>query len=269
MNIKLPEESKNSRKWEQGRVLIVWWSHTYYGAPIMNGLWAEKWWADLIHLFLPSIHSEAAKNYSLNFQVNPFKWDNISDSDIDSILKLSKQCHSMLIWSGMDHSIWNSKECIIKILEKSDLPTVIDAGALFPEILDIKRKAIWTITPHDKEFERLFWEKPDQENLREFSKKYDITILKKWPTDLVSWANNHIFENKTWHYRMRVWWTWDVLAWLVTSLISQWLSPYDACISWTHMLWKCWEKLAETQFSYTAQELANALPIVMSELWEL
>jgi NAD(P)H-hydrate repair Nnr-like enzyme with NAD(P)H-hydrate dehydratase domain len=72
-----------------------------------------------------------------------------------------------------------TKNCILKILENTHIPTVIDAGALFPEILNIKKKTLWVITPHDKEFERIFSCKATEKNLIKHGTENKIAIVKK------------------------------------------------------------------------------------------
>ncbi len=251
----LPSFDSNSHKGEKGKVLIVAGSHKYYGAPIFAALGAEHSGADLITLFLPEKHLATARNYSLNLFLDTFIQHDLGLKDIGLIVDEASRNDVLIIGSGVGTD-QDTKKAIIKILEEISIPVVLDAEALFPEILNIKRKSEWVITPHKGEFRRLFNLEPTEQNVSSMSKQHDLTILLKAPVDIIAYKGE-IHLNKTGCPLMRVGGTGDVLAGIVGSYISQGLKPFDAAISGAYYWGKCGESLSTKQKSFTTLELVN------------
>ena len=249
----LPVRDPNSHKGKKGKVLIVAGSHKYYGAPIFTALAAEHSGADLITLFLPIQHLETAKNYSLNLFLDSFVQNDLGLKDIGLIIDEASRNHVLIIGNGIGTD-GDTKKAIIKILEEVSVPVVLDAEALFPEILTVKRKSAWVLTPHRGEFTRVFDLEPTENNVAAMSKKHNLTILLKSPVDIIA-TNGNVHLNHTGCPQMRVGGTGDALAGIVGSYISQGLAPHEASISGAYYWGKCGETLAKTQNSFTCLEL--------------
>ncbi|NRA73597.1 MAG: NAD(P)H-hydrate dehydratase [Rickettsiales bacterium] len=241
MQFKLPTHQNNSHKGQVGKVLIVGGNKQYYGAPILTALGAENSGADLITLFLPDEHINVAKTYSLNFFLKSFEKEYLSEQDIEAILTTANDNHVLIIGNGLGKNS-ETKSAVIKILTDIKIPVVVDAEALFPDILNINNKNL-TLTPHRREFEKLFDCKPTSENVQQQAIQYSSNILLKGSTDIVASAHGHLYENKKTCPQMRVGGTGDVLAGIVGSFISQELDPYTACCSAVYYFGKCGEKL--------------------------
>lgn len=256
-----PFFEKNSHKGEKGRVMIVAGSHLYYGAPIFTALAAERSGADLITLFLPEKHVETAKNYSLNLFLHAFVQHDLGLKDIGLIVDETKRNDVLIIGNGVGTD-QDTKKAIIKILEEVAIPVVLDAEALFPEVLNIKRKSEWVVTPHKGEFKRLFNAEPNEENVAKMSRQHDMTILLKSPIDIIG-CKGEISLNNTGCPQMRVGGTGDALAGIVGSYISQGLSLKDAAFSGAYYWGKCGEKIIEKQTSLTTLEMIKSFSLIV------
>ena len=265
MQFKLPIHQKNSHKGQAGKVLIVGGSSQYYGAPILTALGAENSGADLITLFLPPEHIQAAKNYSLNLFLYPFKNPYLSEKDSTAILKAAQENHALVIGNGLGKKK-ETKTAVLKILSGLKIPAIIDAEALFPEILKIKKKdKNFILTPHKKEFERAFNCTATQKNVKQQALNHSIVILLKGPTDIIASSNGKIYENKKNCPQLRVGGTGDVLAGIVGSFISQKLDPYTACCSAAYYFGKSGEKSKKKSKWLSAHKIVYSFSEMLSQ----
>jgi hydroxyethylthiazole kinase-like uncharacterized protein yjeF len=256
MKYKLPYHGSNSYKGQVGKVLVVGGSEKYYGAPILTALGAENSGADLITLCLPSKHADIARNYSLNLFVHEFQKDHLSSADVKAILELASTQDVLIIGNGLGEEK-EAKKALLDILSKIKIPVVIDAEGLVPEILDIKHQSDWIVTPHKKEFERLFNSLPNENTVQQQAKKYHLTILAKGVTDIIADPSGQLYQNKTGCAEMRVGGTGDVLAGIVGSFIGQKISPFDACCSATYYWGLSGEELSKKHKWLTAHYMAR------------
>ncbi len=252
----LPSFDSSSHKGEKGKVLIVAGSHKYYGAPIFTALGAEHSGADLITLFLPEKHLATAKNYSLNLFLDTFIQHDLGLKDIGLIIDEASRNDVLIIGNGVGTD-QDTKKAIIKILEEISIPVVLDAEALFPEILNVKRKSEWVITPHKGEFKRLFNLEPTEQNVSSMSKQHDLIILLKAPVDIIAYKGE-VHLNKTGCPQMRVGGTGDALAGIVGSYISQGLKPFEAAKSGAYYWGKCGEDYIKHSYTITCLDLIKS-----------
>jgi ADP-dependent NAD(P)H-hydrate dehydratase / NAD(P)H-hydrate epimerase len=123
-------------------------------------------------------------------------------------------------------------------LSKTTQPMVIDADALNliadnPEmLLLIPKHSI--LTPHPKEFERLFGKTKDDferlELLRNKAKSLKINILMKGAHTIVANTEGVCFFNSTGNAGMATAGSGDVLTGIITGLLAQGYEPSDAAI---------------------------------------
>ncbi len=115
---------------------------------------------------------------------------------------------------------------------------VIDADAI--NILGIKKKLIHLlpketiITPHIKEFKRLFgsWENDYQKIniLKKKSKEHKIFIILKGAHTIISTPDGEIYFNSTGNPGMSTAGNGDVLTGIIVGFLSQGYSPKESCI---------------------------------------
>lgn len=241
----LPEFKSDSHKGEQGKVLVVGGNYRYYGAPIFTSLAAEASGADLITVFLPQKHVETAKHYSLNLFLHQFVQSDFGLKDIGLIIDEATRHHVLIIGNGIGDDL-DTKRAICKVLEEVEIPVVIDASALIPEILDVPNKKDWVITPHAGEFKRLFDLEANEKNAQQMAEKYGITILLKGSVDIIASGSGELLKNETGCPQMRVGGTGDALAGIVGSYISQGLSCFDAARSSSYYFGMVGEEAAKS-----------------------
>lgn len=267
MNFNLPVRKKDSHKAQQGRVMVIGGSKKYYGAPILAALGAEHAGADLITLALPKIHEQTAKSYSLNFFVDTFSdGEGVTTADLVVLSRLAAECDALVIGNGMKVTSGNIAG-IIRVLKEVHIPVVLDAGALQSEIIDSvkSRKSHCVITPHSREFERVFCTAASKQSIQRVASEKNLTICLKGMIDCIA-GHNQFYENETGVPEMRVGGTGDGLAGIIASYIAQGIEPFKACCLAVYYYGKCGEKLAKQQKTFTALELIKSYPKLIIEV---
>lgn len=147
------------------------------------------------------------------------------------------------IGSGLDTES-QTKEALVKFLEQSENPLLLDADALNSiaenqnNLNLIPKNSV--ITPHPKEFERLFGRIQDSfqrlELARKKAKELQIFIvLKDHHTQIIN-PEGEVFYNITGNSGLAKGGSGDILTGVITSLLAQKYSPQNACILgvWLH-----------------------------------
>lgn len=133
----------------------------------------------------------------------------------------------------------NTKKALCELLEKSQVPLVIDADAL--NILSENKSWLDKIpensilTPHPGEFKRLVGEsKNSYENIQkqlEFSKKHKVIVVLKGAFTSISTPAGNLYFNSTGNPGMATAGSGDVLTGIVTGLLAQNISPENAALA--------------------------------------
>jgi len=131
---------------------------------------------------------------------------------------LFKDIDTILIGPGLGISS-RSKNLVRKVL-KSKIKALLDADAL--NVLDKKLTMLINhrhiLTPHHREFQRLFKLKASAQNAEKMAKKYQCTIVLKGPVDYIASNKEGLWQNKTGNAGMTKGGTGDVLAGLIAGL---------------------------------------------------
>ena len=261
------QRKSTSHKGENGKVIIVGGNEYYHGAPILCALGAEQSGADLIYPFVPNCHKQITKRASLNFIVQHFAEDFLTEKDAPMIIEFCQKIGqsdlaTLVIGTGLDQKK-ETQKALLEILENVNLPMVIDAGALkiVKDLTNQKQSRI--ITPHQGEFWEITGELATENSVMEWSKKLNCIILCKGETDIIAAPNGKKFLNSTGNAKMTVGGTGDVLSGLIGGLLAQGLQAFDAAKWGAEILGKCGDELAKEKFSFTAEEITQKIPYVM------
>jgi len=254
------ERDPNSYKGQNGKVMVIGGNESMHGAPILCALGAEASGADLVYLFLPPCHAEAAKTYSLNFIIHAFNKDHLTLKDVKPLLEFSQNADVVLIGPGLGRG-GDTAEAIKELFAKLEKPTVVDADALF--FTNHFPKTV-VLTPHRGEFHRLTGEEATNEAVQKWAKSLNATILCKAPKDMIA-DPNHLRINETGNAMMTVGGTGDLLGGFVAGLMSQGIDPLEACFKATHLLGIGAEHLIQTQATFRAYDLARMIPALLTE----
>lgn len=261
MKFSFPHHDPKSHKGQVGKILIIGGSNQYYGAPILTALGAENSGADLITLCLPAQYAANARNYSLNFFIHELYRNYLSLSDLDIVANLLLKQDSAVIGNGLGNKA-ATKEALVALLSIIKIPIVLDAEALIPEILDINHQNEWIITPHKKEFERMFNLTATETNIRKQAQKYNLTIIVKGAIDIIIDSLGQTYHNTTGCSIMRVGGTGDVLAGIIGSLVAQKAPPFQACCTAAYYWGLVGETLSKKRKFITAKYMAEQFPCI-------
>ena len=213
VQVAIPKRIADSHKGDYGKVAIIAGSIDYIGAPMLAADAALRSGADLVTLYTPK--KVAAKiEYNPNLIVRELESEEyITEKDVEKVLELDYD--AILFGNGVGRK---SKDAVKKLL-MSKKPVVLDADGIS------MCKKEWLhenmiVTPHAKEYEKLYGMKPDKDNVLENAKKYKAIILSKGVIDYIS-DGVEIRENKSGNPHMTVGGTGDVLAGLTVGLLAQ------------------------------------------------
>ncbi len=156
-------------------------------------------------------------------------------------------------------------------------PMIIDADALTllanrPDLLDrLPEKSI--LTPHLKEFDRLFGEHQSWwsrvETARNQAVKRKLVILLKNQYTFICTPNGEVYINQTGNPGMGSGGMGDVLTGIVTGLLAQSYSAEDAAKLAVYIHGKAGDELTKTRFVVSASQVADQVPKTIKRIMKL
>ncbi|MEK7634105.1 MAG: NAD(P)H-hydrate dehydratase [Patescibacteria group bacterium] len=221
---KLTLPKPNSHKGQNGRVLIIGGSSLFHSA----SLWA----AEIASYFVDMVHYSSTKENEEIFLSLKKKFRNGMIVPQEKLMEYVKEDDAILVGPGMLREGEEAKytfDLIKSLIENfPEKQFVFDAGALQmmkPEwLLNLKKPAV--ITPHQKEFEKLFGQpilnltiEEKTKIVEEAAKKYKTIILLKAIVDIISdGKETYVIEGG--NAGLTKGGTGDILAGLTTALSS-------------------------------------------------
>ena len=217
----------DSRKGDNGKVLIVGGSYIYHGAPVLSSLAALRTGSDLVYTCVPKINAFSTRSLSPDLIVIPMADSKLTRGTVNKLLgQIPVDIDSSAIGMGLAIQDTEALKLILTSLLALDVRLTLDASSLVKEILPIIEGQNVVVTPHAGEFKRIFGEIPDNKpNSRislceKFAKKHSITILLKGQSDIITDGNTS-FVNSTNTPCMTVGGTGDVLSGIIAGLLSK------------------------------------------------
>ena len=267
---KLTLPKPNSHKGQNGRVLIIGGSSLFHSA----SLWAAEvasYFCDIVH------YSSTVENEKIFLSLKK-KFRNGMIIPHEKLMEYVKEDDAILIGSGMMREGKEAKYTfdLTKSLIKNfpDKQFVFDAGSLQMMkkewLLSLKKPAV--ITPHQKEFEKLFNQpilnltiEEKTKIVEETAKKYQTIILLKTVIDIISdGKQTYVVEGG--NAGLTKGGTGDILAGLTTTLSATNLSLM-AAVSASILLKKTGEKLFQSKgYWYNVSNIIEMIPEVLNEL---
>lgn len=215
---KLFYPSKTSHKGDNGKLTIIGGSHLFHGA----SLWALKVASRIVDMVF---YSSTQENNELTKNLKSELYDFIAVPR-EKIESYIKESDGILVGPGLPREEGrgkdeeSTKELTERLLKKfPNKKWVIDAGSLTemePELLKNFAGNV-IITPHPKEFEKLFGIKSSEKTVARIAKEYNSIILLKGPMDIVC-SPQECVEVEGGNAGMTKGGTGDVLAGLVAAL---------------------------------------------------
>ncbi|HBH46673.1 MAG: NAD(P)H-hydrate dehydratase [Candidatus Jacksonbacteria bacterium RIFOXYC2_FULL_44_29] len=217
-----------SRKYDYGHLLIIAGSKFYPGASGLASLAALRSGVDVVTLAAPKRAADIAAGFSPALITYSLAGDFLMERHFDEILTLLKGKNAIALGPGLGREE-ETLEIVRQIVKSTDLPTVIDADAIyaFGKKQDTRNKKQTIFTPHAREFKALtdidvtaLEINAKTEVVKKTAKKLGAVILLKGPTDIIS-DGTEVYLNKTGSPYMTSGGTGDVLCGMVGALAAR------------------------------------------------
>ncbi len=261
------ERESDAVKGENGKVGVLGGNKKYISTPTIVGIGASRSGSDLVKIISNRDSNRAAAFSQKSFltaDIGSFSMENLDD-----ILAEVEGCTSIVVGNGTtkDEDI---RETLLEVLKRTEMPAVIDADMLVQDLTKIDfsdRKVV--LTPHEKEFERLY-EKVEgylaaiKEKVKKAARIYDATVVLKRDYDIIS-DGNTVFTNFTGTPHLAKGGTGDILAGMTGYLVSK-TKPLKACCLATYVLGKAGEKVHQVKGpGFNLEELGEQVSVQMKE----
>lgn len=239
----------DSRKGDNGRVLVVVGSDKYHGA-LLLAIQAASRIVDMVY-----VHS-VAKNLALldRLKMETAVFISVSDEELWQTVEL---VDAVLIGPGLDESDATTAKTKRLLTEYPEKKIVVDATALWhtdpawlhPNVL---------VTPHAREFTHVFGLEPVADNVQKAAEKYHCTAVLKGKYDYVS-DGVELYENRTGNAGMTKGGTGDVLAGLTAALAAK-NDPLTAALAGAYLNGLAGDRLYERKGTfYNAEDVIEEL----------
>ena len=228
----LHKRGKHSHKGTYGHALLIAGSTGKTGAALLASESCMRSGVGLLTTHLPKQAMLPLQVYLPEAMISPDKSDNCL-----SQLPDLQPYNAVGVGPGLGKAE-ETVNALKQLIQEVKVPMALDADAL--NILSenktwlsfLPEKTI--ITPHPKEFERLFGKTDNsQQRLelqREMSKQYNIIIVLKGANTSITFPNGTCFFNSTGNPGMATAGSGDVLTGIILSLLAQRYSPEEAAI---------------------------------------
>lgn len=206
----LSKPQADSKKGDNGKLLIIGGSKKFHGAPLFAAKIASRI-VDLVYFSSVPENNELVKHMKSNL------CDFISVPQ-SKALQVAKKVDTILIGPGLEVNSATKKLTNEVLLTYPRTPSVLDAGAL--RVLDLKHvHRACILTPHKQEFQKLFGRRATKKNVQRMAQKHQCVIVLKGKEDFVADAT-HLKINTTGNAGMTKGGTGDVLAGLIAGLAT-------------------------------------------------
>lgn len=265
----IPPRKKASHKRMNGTVCVVGGSRLYHGAPFLCAMGAMRSGVDLVFLAVPAVIATSIRALSPDFIVVPLPDSKLTRGNVSKLMAWVPSVDTFAVGPGLGPQ---KPEFLAQALNqfKSDgRSLVVDADALRQQVIPSIRNTKTVVTPHAKEFERLFGESlPDDLDARtkvvsSQAKKSGLTVLVKGPVDIIS-DGDRIAHNETHSPAMTVGGTGDVLTGITAGLLAKKVQPFEAACAAAFINGSAGvEASKEFGLHITASDVANKIATVM------
>ncbi len=270
---------KSAHKGDFGKVLIVAGSRGMSGAARLTAMAALRSGAGLVTLAVPeSIHSIVARQ-DPEVMVMPFqstRAGSLDEKSFAQIFALAKTQDVLALGPGLSRNP-STVKLIHKLIIHSPVPTVLDADALNalegnPSVL-LKAQAPLFLTPHEKEFERVFGVRcagavSRKNAARDMAEKFGVYVVLKGHRTVVASPDGKVFVNQTGNPGMATAGCGDVLTGVLAGLLGVQKNYFEtACLAVTaHGLAGDFAEKKTGQTGLIARDILEFLPAAFKKL---
>ncbi|MGN1044511.1 MAG: NAD(P)H-hydrate dehydratase [Candidatus Methanomethylophilaceae archaeon] len=260
--LRYPIPKADSHKGQNGRLVIVG-GGAFVGAPALAAMGALGVGADLVTILTPRDTFVPIASFSPSYIVKPLGNGILRPSDAERILEECGKADALLIGPGLGRDP-DTADAVRQIIDKIDIPTVIDADAIVAVAGAVPDKEI-VFTPHRRELSVLLGrDDPSEDDVRGSCTR-GVTVLCKGKEDVII-SKNEIRRNRTGCPGMTVGGTGDVLSGTVAGLVAKGMSGFDAACLGAHICGRAGEMaFNERSYGMTASDVADRICIALKE----
>ena len=269
----IPPRRPDSRKGDNGKVMVVGGSYMYHGAPVLASLSALRSGVDLVYTCVPKIIASSVRAISPNLIVIPMVDSKLTRGASNKLLgQVPADLDSATIGMGLAISDEEALKNLVKSLASQDVRLSLDASALVSYILPFLPEKNIVLTPHTGEFKRMFGVMPPSSikerasMVSKFAKEHSVTILLKGSTDVIS-NGKQTFVNPKNLAAMTVGGTGDVLSGLVAGILARNRNPLESAVAASYINGIAGKLVQKKNgLHMVATDLIDAIPHVMKPL---
>jgi hydroxyethylthiazole kinase-like uncharacterized protein yjeF len=267
----LKQRDPFSHKGDYGHACIIAGSYGMMGAAVLSSRGCLRSGVGKLTCFIPSIGYDVMQTSVPEAMVKVSGKKNIKE--VDGLTKFD------VVGIGPGIGIYKSHALLLKkIFSEYKKPIVIDADAL--NVLSENKKLLNNIppqsilTPHSKEFERLFGKTASDAERNELALKisgdHNIYIVLKGHHTLIATPDRQAWFNSTGNAGMATGGSGDVLTGILTGLLAQGYSSLETCLLGVYLHGLAGDIAADklSQYALIASDiidnLGNAFKLVMS-----
>jgi hydroxyethylthiazole kinase-like uncharacterized protein yjeF len=229
----LPRRAPDTDKRSAGAPLVIAGSSQFPGAAVLCAHAAARAGAGYVTVAAPRSIAALLRAHLVEQVVVELADDATPEATVEELLEISQRNGAVAIGPGLGLDERTGK--IVELfLQRNQLPSVIDASALFhlSKRLEMLREKTCILTPHSGEFARLSGKgtiAPGTrvERIREFVDRTGIATLLKG-SDTLIYGGTTVHINPTGTSALATAGTGDVLTGIIGTLLSQGLAPIDA-----------------------------------------
>lgn len=244
----IPRRDDEAQKGDFGRALIIAGSRGMSGAACLSGTSALRSGAGLVTVAVPSGILNIVACYEPSYMTLPLSEDEsgkIHQSALQQLASILPRQTALGVGPGLGQSA-SLQELVSELYNTATQPAVFDADALnllAKRSFLLKRKEdapARILTPHPGEFSRLTGLSIEtiQENrtqhAAEFAKAKQLIVVLKGKNTVIT-DGTRVAINATGNSGMATGGTGDVLTGLITALLAQGLSAFDAAHLGVHV----------------------------------
>lgn len=268
---KLPPRPADSHKGLYGHALLIGGSRGMSGSISLSGMAALRCGAGLVTVVVPGAIQDIVAAYNPSYMTHGIAEDKFfSEAAADDVLALTEGMTALALGPGLGRAPETGK-FVARLYRDVKQPMVVDADALFALAED---KALLKqsggpriLTPHPGEFARLTGTKPTSDEASRSQAAAELASVH--PDLIVVLKGNHTIVtdgtqyavNQTGNPGMATGGTGDVLTGVITALLCQNLSPFDAARYGVHQHGRAGDLAARMlgQISLIASDLIDYL----------
>lgn len=258
----LPAIKRNRYKYETGSVAVLAGSPGMPGAALLASLAAFRGGCGIVRLLHPTKMLNELSNSPYELIKIPYEHE-----ELDEAIEIIGKAKASLIGPGLGRDE-KTRSLLRTLVPRLNHPCIIDADALLciaEGVFKIPKNAI--LTPHTGEMQALLKsENPIHRSLKDlrdcqnYAEENKVTLILKGAPSFIFHPNKPIFVNSTGDPGMATAGSGDVLAGLLSALLSQGLTCHHAAILGVYLHGRAGElaaKAHQTSYGVMAEDLID------------